>query len=563
MISKLKNKIPKVFTSDKLEHIISEKVDDALTAFRQAREGFDDPLSRESSSSITKEQLFNSFFDKKKIDNKDVRNLLMSALDNVPEVDLSFEELYMIQDACWIKYGTDSLIQGVVDNYVDYIIGSGVSIDTPVPEVTQFLNEFRSFNNFSDKEKEIVKNTFIDGEYFVLLFTNPKGETLIRKAHPRTIERMETAPFDSEVIYSYYQRFYQLDDQSNPTTNFKARYLLDVNYEKMINSGFNYQPGKHYKDAVSYIKCMHIKLNDSDKLRGLPPLKRILKWTKVYENFILDRMVLNHERAKVVWIKTIMQRTKDALNRVFRAPEGGSMLIEKDGIKYRTEKPNLDSSEAKEDAINLLYYIGSGIRYPLHILNQRTDQQVYASIKKADTPFVKMIESGQLFYASRFEKIYRYALEQAVNKRLLKSEYTYDAYSEESVVLAIKTSTEMILENSNIEDIKNEVKKILDVNKSTIKVKTVDIPISQDFQQVLWQDPKEMAEVLKIHKEIGLASTATLSGKAGYKWKAEYPKIMAETKVNMEIEKTRSDIQNPEPTKNPIKDKKKDETKSK
>lgn len=532
----------KLVNVERLETEILNRVDDALSAHVEARKGFDDPLS--FSDKVSKENLFNAFFSKARIHNQDVKDILLGSLENVPDVDLSFEELWSMQDACWIKYSTDTIIQGVVDSYTDYIIGTGIVLDTPVQEVTDALNAFRKINKMNDKEKEIVKSAFLDGEYFFLLFFNSKGDIILRKAHPRTIEAIETAPGDLEVPYSYKQRYTIYDDQGNPTSSHRTRFIEDINYEDIQKLGF-YNPGKHARETNKNIRCMHLKFNDADKMRGLPPLSRILKWVKIYENFIMDRMVLNHERSKVVWIKTFVQRTKDAMNKLFRAPEGGTMLIERDGIKYRAEKANLDSSEAKEDALGLLYYIGSGIRFPLHILNQRTDQQVYASIRKADMPFVKMIESSQTMYAQVFEEVYRFVLTKLVKAGKLKKTYSYDAYSEESLLLSVDRINRGILNDENAVDIKNAVDNILEVGKSKITVNTVEIPVSQDFQQLIWQDPKEMAEVLKIHTEMGITSLATASGKAGYTWKKEYPKIMAEAQVKLAMAKAEMEATTP------------------
>jgi hypothetical protein len=550
-----------LLNKETLETQILQRVDDAITAHREARLGFDDQSPNfKNESNDPRELLFSQFFSKKKIKNKEVKDLLFATLENVPEVDLSFEELWAIQDACWVKYGTDTIVQGIVDSFVDYIIGTGIALETPIPNVTKALNDFRKVNQMFKREREIVKSSFLDGEYFFLLFFDKKkGDVILRKGHPRTIEAIETAPGDIEVPYSYKQRYSTYDDQGNPTTNFRARFINDFNYNDIMKLGF-YTPGKHYKETIQNLTCIHLKFNDSDKLRGLPPLMRILKWIKIYENFMMDRMVLNHERSKVVWIKSILQRTKDAMNKAFRAPEGGTMLIEREGIKYRTESSKLDSSEAKEDALGLLYYIGSGIRYPLHILNQRTDQQVYASIRKADTPFVKMIESFQFLYSHYFEQIYRFVLQNLVSAGKLDKEYSYDSYSEESLILSINKINDGLYQGKNIEDIKNESQAILDVGKTSMKVKTIDLPISQDFTQIIWQDPKEMSDVLKIHQEIGIASKSTLSSKAGYNWKKELPRILTEKKLELELEKARMEVTTTPESKN-VENKPKDKLK--
>ena len=81
--------------------------------------------------------------------------------------------------------------------------------------------------------------------------------------------------------------------------------------------------------------------------------------------------------------------------------------VETENVKYRIEKPQIGADDAKEDGLSILYTIGAGTSLPIHILNQRSDQQVYASIRKADTPFSQHIRGQQEFFASGFETMYR------------------------------------------------------------------------------------------------------------------------------------------------------------
>lgn len=496
-----------------------------------------------------KEHLFNEYFKKEKNGRKsksdiktEVKDLLLNAFDNPPEVDLNFEELYLIQDAVWVKYASDPIVHGAVDNYVDYVLGAGVSTSTPVDEVNVEIHKFEKLNKWFKRQKDIVKNSFIDGEHFTLLWTNNQGDVLVRKCHPKSIENIETAKYDYEVLYSILRRLYQYDDQGNTTMSTDTQYIKTLDYDFMLASGFGYNRSPHTPRFERNVVVEPLILNDSDKIRGIPPLKRALRWSKIYENFIMDRAVLNHERAKVVWIKSYSQQSRDPLqNKTYKAPPGGTMMIEKDGVKYRVEKPHLESSEAKEDGLGLLYYIATTMRFPLHILNQRTDQQVYASIRKADTPFQKFIDSSQYLYADHFERIYRYFLEQKVRRKVLKETYDYPAYSEDAVLTAVRQINEGVLNKEPILDIKNKAEKTLEEGKHMTKTLTVEIPISQDFPQMMLQDPKEMAEVLKIHNEMGIASKATLSAKAGYVWKKEFPKIMSE--FNIDIEKKKKEME--------------------
>jgi hypothetical protein len=523
--------LPQLISNKRMEELLKDASHKAVNAFFEARRGFDDYPTPTSSSSgddyyAKRQMMFLETFEKLGVNNKEVRDLMFKSLDTVPEVDINLGELWFIQDAIWSKYAQqDPLIVSMVDNYVDYIIGTGVIVSTPVDEVNKVLEQFRANNEMAKRERELIKSCFIDGEYFALLFEAPKGDIYLRKAHPKTITAIETNPNDIETVYSYKQEYATYDVEGNSNGNMNTRFIKDLNYQKAIDSGLWKE--RSQRELSTNAVCKMIKLNDSDKLRGLPPLLRVLKFTKLYENFIGDRMTLNHERAKVVWVKTINGRN-EGKNDNGVAPRGGSMLVETNGITYRTEKPQLESSEAKEDALGLLYYIGSSVRFPIHILNQRTDQQVYASIKKADTPFAKMIESTQFFYAGELEQIYKYVVKKKIEAGILKKQYSYPIYSEDSVMMALQTISEGVERGDSREDIMFAAQEKLDEGMEKVTVNTEDIPISIDFQQYMLQDPKEMAEVLKIHKDMGIASMATLSTKAGYVWKREVARRLQE-----------------------------------
>src|SRR5690606_35901918 len=208
------------------------------------------------------------------------------------------------------------------------------------------------------------------------------------------------------------------------------------------------------------------------------------------------------------------------------------MLLETEGVKYRIESSKLEASEAKEDALHLLYYISSGIRFPLHVINQRTDQQVYSSIRKADTPFSTMITSFQSMLAYEMEEIYRYQIKLLVDKGKLKKQYKYPSYSEESLANAAVKELEMEMNGATKSQIYNEVKKIIQEGLTEITKDVMEVPINQEFPQVVWQDPKEMAEVLKTHDEMKIASKLTLSSRAGYDGKKELARRIKEEEVN-------------------------------
>lgn len=529
ILNKLLNNLRlKVMSEKKLDELISSQVDNALTEFRNAHQDFFTKDYWESQQDLDK-SYYLGIVDK--IKNPTVKDIMNTAFSYFPIDNMSQEELFLIQSGVREKYNSDLLVQGAVDSFGDYVIGPGVSVTSPVFDITQELTKFRMRNNFSIREKNVVKDTFMDGEYFFLLFTDPKtGEVFVRKATPNTITEIETDPLDLESIFCFKREYSTVG--LSPIN--KTDYVEAIGYQNFLKRGVNNSrsiySGKFSKNVV----CKMIKLSEEDKLRGRPPLRASLRFVKMYQNFILDRMILNHERAKVIWFKRITGRSDEVTNRTRRAPEGGTMLMETEGISYRTEKANLDSSEAKEDALNLLYYIGSGIRYPLHVLNQRTDQQVYASIRKADTPFSTMITGFQWYFAYEMDGVYRYQVEQLVKKGKLKETYEYPVYSEDSILSAVEYYIEGRINNKDVQELLNEVDNMLQKSMQKIKKPATEITITQDYPQIIWQDPKEMAEVLQIHGKLGIASLGTLSAKAGYNWGKEFARKLKERSVGLD-----------------------------
>ena len=93
----------------------------------------------------------------------------------------------------------------------------------------------------------------------------------------------------------------------------------------------------------------------------------------------IDRMRLNHERAKVVWIRRRNSTERNTPDNPLESPKGGIMLEETQNVTYRTESAKLEATDAKNDGLALLYYVGAGVNTPLHILVQMTSESKYSN----------------------------------------------------------------------------------------------------------------------------------------------------------------------------------------
>jgi hypothetical protein len=441
------------------------------------------------------------------------------------------DELHLMQDAVHARYYSDPHCRSIIDNWTNYTIGGGLKVMVDVPKVQEVIDEFRKRNKMKSREKKYVKRYYMDGELF-MAYHDKDGKVYVRRIQPDEITEIKTNPNDMEEVHKYKWEFEEQKEGTQQT--YKSNQWVDD-----INS-----PTRGLKKSTVKKPIIHfIKTTDEQELRGRVPLQPVLKWLKYYEDWQIDRIRLNHERAKVVWIKEVKGKSPTATERDRRAPRGGVMLVETDNVRYRIESADLQAGDAKEDGLAILYTIGAGSNLPIHILNQRSDQAVYASIRKADTPFSQFIRGNQEFLEEAYEDQYRYVIEVAVDNGDLPKFVQVPDYSVDNIMAAFALINRQVAEGVEMDKVIEAAKKVL--GKEAIKkkkVKTQDMPITLEFPEVIREDPKTQADVMKIHREMGIASLSTLSSKAGYNWKQELAQILVEREFAPE---------EPEPEKSP------------
>ncbi len=442
------------------------------------------------------------------------------------------DQLWMMQDAVVEKYHVDPHCRSIIENWVHYTVGGGVRVDCENPKVMKVLNKFRSDNRMVQREKEFIRMLYLQGELFIAYYVNElTGEVKIRRIKPDEIIDIETHPGDIETAFAYHQQY----DYSLEGTNqqYKAdHWLADCDYSYQFEStvqGLKKARSKHKLKKAPVVQF--IKFGLDGEIRGRVPLQPVIKHLKYYEDWLMDRIRLNHERAKVVWIKEIRGRLPETTQRQRRAPKGGVMLLETEDVKYRIEKPQINADDAKEDGLAILYTIGAGTNLPIHILNQRSGEEVYASIRKADTPFSQYIRGKQEYLSESFEKMYRKVIHAAVEAGTLPKRVRVPDYTQESMLEVLGNINEMVLEGVDPKVIRNKAEAMLKPTMTMKPVNTEEVPFALDFPEVIREDITAQAQVFKIHKEIGIASAATLAAKAGYNWRQELSNMLNEKEL--------------------------------
>ncbi len=460
-------------------------------------------------------------------------------------LDQHITDLHIMQDAVSDKYYTDPHCRSIINNWTNYTIGGGIKVTVDDEQVAAALATFRVKNKMLQREKKFIEDRYKHGELFIVYYENLlTGDIKLRHIRPKEIEEIETAPNDIEERLAYHW-VYESSKAGSLQTYSQKQWLPDITYK---NSLLNPQPHvsinrskkvKARKRFDTYVQF--IRVGESHEIRGRVPLQPVLRFLKYYEDWLIDRIRLNHERAKVVWIKEVSGNKSNATTRDRRPPRGGIILVEDQDVKYRIESPKLDAADAKEDGMAILYTIGAGTSMPIHILNQRSDQQVYASIRKADTPFSQWIRSQQELWEEEFLILYREVIRALVKAGALKNTSKVNYYQESDLTKAFDMINRKVVAGVDTAEIIEEVSKALAPQAMTKTVPTIEIPLSIHFPEIIREDAKSQAEVLKIHKELGIASLSTLSAKAGYNWKMELSNMLIEHNLHKSQEPTKDE----------------------
>jgi len=521
-----------ITNKDSYDQRIQESIDLALTEFRKNAEfskGRDDGGNVEwfeDPAYFALENMKGKIDFKVAIPSKFLKDIKVSeAVKQIIETSFNFNplslreqepgDLFAMQDAAVAKYFTDPHARNIANNIQYYTVGSGVQFRVPDKEVQEVIRNFRQLNKVDKRCKSMVLMTYLEGEYPLALFIGKKGNLLLRRIAPKEITEVETHPEDTENIFAFHQQVSLLAGKE------LDRWIPSVDYRKWEESQFDSYLSAHRNEFTDNLVLQFIKYGIEGETRGRVPMQSIMKYLKYYEDFVVDRIRLNHERSKVVWIKEVKGRSSEAITKERKSPRGGIMLIENENVKYRTESSKLESGDAEKDALLILYTIASGVNIPIYILDQRSDQQNYSSIKKSDTPFSQMIMDNQDFWYVEWEMILRTLLQAKVGAKELKDITKVKSYLIESQVDAARAINLAVIEGRPKLDIIKEAEKILKDGEKEENINTVNIPIDIIFPDVIQEDALQQAQVLQIHHTIGIASRATLSTKAGYNWPME------------------------------------------
>lgn len=481
------------------------------------------------------------------------------------------------QRVSYLRSMKDPIVGSIPDTYTRWVVGRGINYDFDDNRVQKIVDDFWKENDMDIKLKKYYWRFIVESELFTILFVDRKrGKVRTREIPPREITDVEINPDDKEDRYSYKREFV---DNANNTDKKIYPDLTYYDNDKKLNGGnkSKYEGSSEWEGPNKLVHFM--KLMNNREVRGRVFFERFLNWAEWFKDWVIDRAIINHEKGRVVWILTIKGRAQNNWEKFTSAPAGGSVKVQTKNKEWEPVNADIRGDNVQDDGLFLLYQICAGSALPLHILTQRTDQQVYSSIRKSETSFSMSIMDKRHSLAEEYLKpIFKKVIEIGINsdrynvpKRIDITQYvsegiradfkeTLDDYKEDNLeaddfIRKIKSliesskrdikggeytssSRKKLLEEAesiknkcdkNMKDLiesnfKEEPDGLNEIMKSSYKffeegiktrIDTKNCPVSIEFPDLIKEDFLNMAKVLKIYKQEGIASKRTIRKKAG------------------------------------------------
>lgn len=481
-------------------------------------------------------------------------------------------ELRLTQLIINVRYNVDPYLRNATDNLTNYIIGDEIKVCVGNPDVQEVIDDFIDQTDFYEIFKDFGKTSFLDGEVGLIIKSdvskpkskeNRKMQWSSYKILSEEVRGFEVHRENPGKKYTYWK---QLSIFDGLKLNFEEKWVADLEYFYQFNTRGNltafdgYKSAEHGNLSPKEVMCW-FQHGDKRELRGRSPFEPILKDLRLLEDFRVSRAILNYERSKVLYIKTIKTNIqklneKNPTTRKSPSPKGGVQLTLGPNESYEVVSPTLHAGDAETDGLLFLYSIGAGLSMPIYILGVRADQQNYGAIKNTDSPFHQMVYSYAAKFEGKGEQIIKYVIWRAIQEKILPEKITVKKITKENQskylsaiekglgiiskakeaaaqqTVAPKTPQQNALDsktNSDIDALLNDIT----MSMEDEEIDTLDIDIEFSLAEAVKPDALELAKVAFIERKLGLVSSQTLAEERGRNWGQEVVRMLLEMKLGI------------------------------
>jgi hypothetical protein len=454
------------------------------------------------------------------------------------------------------RWKIDPNVRSAMRSFASYTLGNGITIFAANPDVDKMIKSYWKENNMTLRLMEAIPREFLLGEHYFQHYVSKDGKIYtMDRTKPYEIEKIVTHADDHLRTLAFGRTPKESGSILSDKKEDNLEWFPDINYyEQLQNDGpmginLTAQGGRLSGIKKPFFNRRHrmqmIRSSSMGQTRGLSDTYSILRWLKYYEDFVTDRVLLNHERSKIVWVRVIKGSRGIPSGRAQRGPKGGQVLTETDQVQWKAVNAEINASDVTEDGRLIRLMISAGWGIPEHILFQDPSNTVYASIRQSDTPFSQWVTSKQASWEANIDKTFRFFLREKVAHILLPEEVPVEVFRAESIN-RIKSELRVMIEegadNKDIDAFLHAKSSEINSSKHIVNVPTEEVKIRIEFPNIIQVDPLKKAQISEVLKRASIASSTTLAAEHGYDWEEEVHEISLERDQMLDLGLTDSKV---------------------
>lgn len=298
------------------------------------------------------------------------------------------------------------------ENRINFIVGKGhrynvIGRSKALTErVEDVINDFIDENDWNDRQQEIVKRRDRDGECFIRIFNDNRGNTQIRFVEPDQIYTPKTKAND------------------------KSHYFGIHTHKDDVETIYGYWVDNQYIRAD---EIQHRKANvDRNVRRGIPLMYPVQKNLRRAEKLLRNMSVVAEIQSSIALIRKHSSGNTESIKRYVNNQtqqtagyqnkqkfEPGTIIDAQSGTDYEFPITAIDASRYILVLQAELRAIASRLVMPEFMLSSDASNANYSSTMIAEGPAVRMFERMQHEMIQQDRRLFKVVVQNAINANKL------------------------------------------------------------------------------------------------------------------------------------------------
>jgi hypothetical protein len=307
-----------------------------------------------------------------------------------------------MQDIAFYLYDSNPMAHRIVEIVRDFVVGDGFTYTANDKDVLTVIDDFWNDpdNNMDFEVDTNVLEMSIFGENCIPVWVNPaNGAVKLGYIDPVQIVKIKKDPHNPKI---------------NKTLIWQRNNAKDPEIKQIINIDRNLKSPTYGKLVGD---CFFFAINKvTNATRGRSDLLCLADWLDGYDQFLFARLERAFLLNSFIWDITAEGMDKEALEEFVKGlsmPKSGSIRAHNEKIKWETVSPNLESSDASQEARLFKNQILGGAGYPEHWFAEGSTT-TRATALEMGLPTLKKLKSRQKWTKFQLMRIIDFVIDQAI-----------------------------------------------------------------------------------------------------------------------------------------------------